>query len=88
MVMVMYGRKMCNDLQRGNAEHTVVVLNSRGGLPLSCSSMQECIAKSEDNLRSQTYLATIGAQIAQALLSLMHMQQVGMRSRGFVVLLC
>ena len=87
-VMVMYECKMYDGLQRGNVEHIVVVLNSRGGLPLSCSSMQECIAKSEDNLRSQTYLATIGAQIAQALLSLMHMQQVGMRSRGFVVLLC
>lgn len=28
MVMVMYGRKMYDDLQRGDAEHTVVVLNS------------------------------------------------------------
>jgi hypothetical protein len=87
MVMVMYGCKMYGDLQRGNAEHIVVVLNSRGGLPLGCSSMQY-VAKSEDNLRSRTYLATIGAQIEQALLSLMHMQQVEMRSGGFVVLLC
>ena len=50
--MVMYGCKMYDDLQRGDAEHTVVVLDSRGGLPLGCSSMQECIAESEDNLRS------------------------------------
>jgi hypothetical protein len=81
----MYGCKMYDDLQRGDAEHTVV-LNSRGGLPLSCSSMQKCIAKSDENLRSQTYLATIEAQIAQVLLSLIDMQQVEMRSRGFVVL--
>jgi hypothetical protein len=78
---------MYDGLQRGNAEHTVVVLNSRGGLPLGCSSMQY-VAKSEDNLRSQTYLATIGAQIVQALLSLVGMQQAEMRSGGFVVLLC
>jgi hypothetical protein len=52
MVMVMYGCKMFDGLQRGDAEHTVMVLDSRGGLPLSYSSMQECIAKSEDNLGS------------------------------------
>jgi hypothetical protein len=86
--MVMYECKMYDGLQRGNVKHIVVVLNSRGGLPLSCSSMQEYIAKSEDNLRSRTYLAIIGAQIAQALLSLVGMQQAEMRSRGFVVLLC
>ena len=68
MVMVMYGCKMYGGLQRGNVEHTVVRRTSPK------LQQQEYVAKSEDNLRSQTYSATIEAQIAQVLLSLMDMQ--------------
>lgn len=60
MVMVMYGCKMYGGLQRGNVEHTVVRTSPE------LQQYARMHRESEDNLRSQTYLATIGAQIRKS----------------------